>query len=43
MLFHELNRSGCKTYLLVCERTRKSVLIDPIKERVDRYLGLSFP
>ena len=43
MLFHELNRSGCETYLLACEQTRKSVLIDPVKERVDRYLGLSFP
>jgi len=40
MLFHELNRSGCKTYLLACEQTRKSVLIDPVKERVDRYLGV---
>ncbi len=40
MLFRELNRSGCKTYLLACEETRKSVLIDPVKERVDRYLAV---
>jgi sulfur dioxygenase len=40
MLFHELNRSGCKTYLLACEESRKGVLIDPVKERVDRYLGV---
>jgi sulfur dioxygenase len=40
MLFHELNRSGCKTYLLACAQTRKSVLIDPVKECVDRYLGV---
>ncbi len=40
MLLRELNRSGCKTYLLACEETRKGVLIDPVKERVDRYLGV---
>ncbi len=40
MLFHELNRGKCKTYLLACEETRKAVLIDPLKERVDRYLAL---
>ncbi len=40
MLFRELNRSGCKTYLLACEESRRSVLIDPVKERVDRYLGV---
>src|SRR5262249_12962270 len=40
MLFRELNRSGCKTYLLGCKETRKAVLIDPVKERVDRYLAV---
>jgi glyoxylase-like metal-dependent hydrolase (beta-lactamase superfamily II)/rhodanese-related sulfurtransferase len=40
MLFHELNRSGCKTYLLACEQSRRGVLIDPVKERVDRYLAV---
>jgi glyoxylase-like metal-dependent hydrolase (beta-lactamase superfamily II)/rhodanese-related sulfurtransferase len=39
MLFRELNRSKCKTYLIACERTHKAVLIDPIKEKVDRYLA----
>jgi sulfur dioxygenase len=40
MLFHELNRGNCKTYLVGCERTRKALLIDPIKDRVDRYIAM---
>ncbi len=40
MLFFELNRAGCKSYLLACEQTRKAVLIDPLKDRVDRYLAV---
>ncbi len=40
MLFRELNRGKCKTYLLACEQTRKTVLIDPLKEVVDRYLAV---
>lgn len=40
MLFRELNHGKCKTYLLACERTRRAVLIDPIRDRVDRYLAV---
>ncbi len=40
MLFFELNRSGCKTYLLACQETGCGVLIDPVRERIDRYLGV---
>jgi len=39
MLFHELNCGKCKTYLIACENTRKAALIDPVKEKVDRYLA----
>ena len=39
MLFHELNQGKCKTYLLACEKTRKALLIDPIREKTDRYLA----
>ena len=39
MLFYELNRASCKTYLLACEQTRRGVLIDPTRERSDRYLA----
>ena len=40
MLLRELNRLGCKTYVLACEQTRRAALIDPLKERVDRYLAV---
>jgi glyoxylase-like metal-dependent hydrolase (beta-lactamase superfamily II)/rhodanese-related sulfurtransferase len=40
MFFRELNRGNCKTYLLASEKTQKALLIDPIKERVDRYLAV---
>lgn len=39
MLFAELNRGKCKTYLVACEKTRLAALIDPLKEKVDRYLA----
>jgi sulfur dioxygenase len=39
MIFYELNRSKCKTYLLGCERSRKASLIDPLRDRIDRYLA----
>lgn len=39
MLFRELNRGKCKTYLIACERTKKAALVDPLKDRVDRYLA----
>ncbi|MBI4195690.1 MAG: MBL fold metallo-hydrolase [Betaproteobacteria bacterium] len=37
--FPELNRGKCKTYLVACERTRKAVLIDPLRDKISRYLG----
>jgi glyoxylase-like metal-dependent hydrolase (beta-lactamase superfamily II) len=40
MLFRELNHGKCKTYLIACEDTHRAVLIDPIKEKVDRYLAV---
>jgi sulfur dioxygenase len=40
MLFGELNLGQCKTYLLACEKTRKAVLIDPLREKIDRYLAV---
>ncbi len=39
MLFRELNRGKCKTYLVACEKTHKAVLVDPIKDKVERYLA----
>src|SRR5437867_11183579 len=40
MLFRELNRGKCKTYLLACEETRRAALVDPVQERIDRYLAV---
>ena len=40
MLFRELNRGKCKTYLIGNEKDRVAVLVDPIREKVDRYLAL---
>src|SRR5918993_3799982 len=40
MLFRELNRGKCKTYLIACERTRRAALIDPVKTGVERYLSV---
>lgn len=37
--FQELNRGKCKTYLIACERTGEAILIDPVKDHVDRYLA----
>lgn len=39
MFSHKLNHFGCKSYLLACEGTGKAVLIDPVVDRVDRYLA----
>ncbi len=40
MMFQELNGTQCKTYLVGCENTRKALLVDPVRERVDRYLAV---
>jgi len=40
MLFRELNNAKCKTYLLASEGMERAVIIDPVKDRVERYLGV---
>ncbi|MDH3671699.1 MAG: MBL fold metallo-hydrolase [Gammaproteobacteria bacterium] len=40
MIFQELNGTQCKTYLAGCENTHKAVLVDPVRERIDRYLAV---
>jgi glyoxylase-like metal-dependent hydrolase (beta-lactamase superfamily II)/rhodanese-related sulfurtransferase len=40
MIFRELNRAKCKTYLIGSEQDHVAVLVDPVRERVDRYLAL---
>ena len=40
MLFRELNRGKCKTYLIGCERTRRAALVDPVKGCIERYIAM---
>jgi sulfur dioxygenase len=40
MIATELNHAKCKSYLLVSEADGKSVMIDPVRERIDRYLAV---
>jgi len=40
MFVRELNHGKCKTYLIACERTQRAALIDPLRERIDRYIAL---
>ena len=40
MIFRELNLGKCKTYLIACENTHRAVLVDPVRDRLDRYLAL---
>ena len=40
MIFRELNRGKCKTYLIGSEKEHVAVLVDPVREKVDRYLAL---
>lgn len=39
-MFLELNHSKCKTYLLLSEKAKRAALIDPLRDRIDRYLAL---
>lgn len=41
MIFHELNNSICKTYLIGCEVTGRALIVDPVATRIDRYLASS--
>lgn len=40
MIFRELNRGKCKTYLVACERTRRAALIDPVRTEAERYIAI---
>lgn len=40
MIFRELNHGKCKTYLAISEATRKAAVIDPVRDKVERYLAV---
>jgi len=40
MSFRELNHAKCKTYLAMSEAHHAAALIDPVRDRIDRYIAL---
>lgn len=40
MIFKELNHAQCKTYLIGCRNTGSAMLVDPLYERLDRYISI---
>jgi glyoxylase-like metal-dependent hydrolase (beta-lactamase superfamily II)/rhodanese-related sulfurtransferase len=40
MIFRELNRGKCKTYLAISEKTAKAAIIDPVRDKIERYLAV---
>jgi len=40
MQFRELNHAKCKTYMAFSETRHVAALIDPLRDRIDRYLAL---
>ena len=40
MLCRELNHGKCKTYLVACEHSHAAALIDPLRDKVDRYVAV---
>ena len=40
MIFRELNRGKCKTYLAIAAATGKAAVIDPLRDMIERYLAV---
>ncbi|HLH78094.1 MAG TPA: MBL fold metallo-hydrolase [Candidatus Binataceae bacterium] len=40
MIFRELNWGKCKTYLAISEASRKAAVIDPLHDKIERYLAV---
>ncbi len=40
MLFQELNHAKCKTYLGVSDSSGKALLLDPLRDKIERYLAV---
>jgi hypothetical protein len=36
MIFRELNRGKCKTYLAISEAAHKAAIIDPLRDKIER-------
>jgi len=40
MTFREVNHESCKTYLALSEANHVAAIIDPLRDRIDRYVAL---
>ena len=40
MIFKQLNRASCKTYLIGSENTKEVIVVDPVLEHVNEYISL---
>ena len=40
MILRELNRTSCKSYLIADDDTRSALIVDPLRQNIDRYLAL---
>lgn len=41
MLFEQLQRDGCQSYLIGCADTCAGIVVDPESSQIERYLGLA--
>src|SRR5271155_1906206 len=40
MIFREINHAKCKTYMVFSEKHHIAAVIDPLRDRLDRYIAL---
>ena len=40
MIFKQLNKASCKTYLIGSENTKEVIVVDPLLEHVSEYVSL---
>jgi glyoxylase-like metal-dependent hydrolase (beta-lactamase superfamily II)/rhodanese-related sulfurtransferase len=40
MIFRQLNKTSCKTYLIGSENTKEVIVVDPVLEQVSEYISL---
>ncbi|HHT9130757.1 MAG TPA: MBL fold metallo-hydrolase, partial [Candidatus Brocadiaceae bacterium] len=40
MIFRQLNKTSCKTYLIGSENTKEVIVVDPVLEQVNEYISL---
>jgi hypothetical protein len=43
MIFKQLNKASCKTYLIGSENTKEVIVVDPVLEHVNEYVTFHIP